>query len=284
MVANAKTISALIFLGLAVTGLEACGGGGGSNDDGKVAGPISSGDEIVIQPPKNGEVGNRPPIVLGKRTIDITMTVGESYPVVVGLGARFEEHFEDPDSDVLKYTVTSDNPSVADEFFFGDLMGSGSDVFKIHAYRTGTAVLTWTARDSEGLTAEKVFYVTVTSEGIDPDERRPTDGSGTVRFEISDGCNDGYGVEYRFFQYPYSGAAPTGVWPREYTEYYNKTYLSSLSCTAGHLVCFGGRTGNARSWGVGFEGDQSCVGKKACCLTCPSGNATSSMSKQLTCK
>ena len=101
--------------------------------------------------------------------------------------------------------------------------------------------------------------------------RPPTPGSnqGTIRFDITDRCNDRRRVEFRFFEY--SGGRPTGQgWPKSGSLYatpgFNETRRASLSCTIGTNVCYGAKIdGRNWYWGIGLEGNRGCT---SCCYTC----------------
>ena len=99
-------------------------------------------------------VPNRPPE--RARTIpDKTVEVGED--VTVDL-SRF---FEDPDGDALTYTARSSNTSVA------RVSVSGS-IVTITAEAKGTAEVTATATDSEGLSATQAFETVVPNRAPEP--------------------------------------------------------------------------------------------------------------------
>jgi hypothetical protein len=97
----------------------------------------------------------------------------------------------------------------------------------------------------------------------------------TITFQITDGCNDGYSIDYKFYD-----ETNNLVWPSSstyyYTSYYNTAYTNSLSCNTGAKVCYGGNTGTLY-WGVGVDNTQSCAD---CCISCQEGNA---LSRTLTC-
>ena len=99
-------------------------------------------------------------------------------------------------------------------------------------------------------------------------------GGGTAVFNITDDCNDGYNIEFRFFQFAPSSRTVEGQWPAGGGVYFTTrlgvSYQKRLSCTAGRLVCYGARRRNSNSrsyWGVGIDGDQQ---GGSVCVTCPS--------------
>ena len=111
---------------------------------------------------------------------------------------------------------------------------------------------------------------------------------------VVDQCNDGYNIEYRFFQYDtwrsgnvVAGDSRSGVWPsssRVWTTQAlgNRATDHALACTPGKGVCYGARRRGAndnRRWGAGIDGDQNC---RNCCVQCPS-TGTTTLRKNLTC-
>jgi hypothetical protein len=89
--------------------------------------------------------------------------------------------------------------------------------------------------------------------------------NGTMGWTISDQCNNGMEVDYKFFDH-----ANNWVWPSPTTHYY-VTYgqsgvAVSLKCFAGAQVCLGAESSDGSVyWGVGFSGTSGCTG---CCGTC----------------
>ena len=123
----------------------------------------------------------------------------------------------------------------------------------------------------------------------------PTNGAdGVVLGNIVDGCNDGYDIDFRFFEYDVwrngstiAGESLAGVWPdssQVWTTSGFETRSSDLrlSCTAGKGVCYGAERRGANdnfSWGSGIDGDQDCT---SCCVQCPS-TGTADLKLRLTC-
>ena len=103
----------------------------------------------------------------------------------------------------------------------------------------------------------------------------PPPPTSTVTFNITDACNDGFRIDYKFFD-----ETNNLVWPSSsthyFTNFYNTTYTHSLSCSTGAKICFGGETGT-RYWGVDVDDSKSCTD---CCIICATG---ASWSRQLTC-
>ena len=155
------------------------------------------------------------------------------------------------------------------------LSGVPSGPIQLTAGQTTTISITLTGSGA----STRTYRIAVTRQ---EDTRTPPPGSnqGRISFRISDGCNDGYRINYRFFEY--RGSEQTGVWPGQGQQYHTRRfeeeYTSNLQCTVGRKVCFGGNTGD-RYWGVGIEGNRSCT---ACCWTC-TDRPTAPISRRLTC-
>lgn len=101
-----------------------------------------------------------------------------------------------------------------------------------------------------------------------------TTSRSNIELFITDACNDGEDIQYRFFEFESSSSPrPAGVWPAHPRVYVtagmNIRYRSPLACTTGYLVCYGGEPRDTRRghWGVGIAGDKDCSG---CCVTCRS--------------
>ena len=93
------------------------------------------------------EAVNRPPVVVGSIPAE-SITVGETARVSV------RSYFDDPDGDRLEYSVASSNTAVATATV------SGSTV-RITGVAAGTATVTVTASDPDGLTAIQAIGVSV---------------------------------------------------------------------------------------------------------------------------
>ncbi|KZX50342.1 hypothetical protein A3709_11345 [Halioglobus sp. HI00S01] len=103
-------------------------------------------------------------------------------------------------------------------------------------------------------------------------------GTSSIRFDIADGCNDGYRINYRFFDRDNNLRWPAGGGVY-YTSALNQTYTSYLSCETGGLVCYGAESSDQYfTWGVGINDNSGCTD---CCITCEDGN---SLSRTLVCE
>lgn len=130
----------------------------------------------------------------------------------------------------------------------------------------------------------------------------PSNGNGpppppkqaSVAFTITDECNDGSQIQYKFFQYSrwrdgdtVAGETIAGQWPSE-----GRVHVTSglgqqsnehnLGCTPGYGVCYGGNARNDPNggfWGVGIDGSKEC---RNCCVRCPSSDVVRT-GNRLTC-
>ena len=97
----------------------------------------------------------------------------------------------------------------------------------------------------------------------------------TITFNITDGCNNGIPIDYKFYD-----VTNNLVWPSATTHYatqaFNATYRHDLSCRADAKVCYGARS-SGFYWGIDLDGSKSC---SDCCIFCTEGN---SLSRRLTC-
>ena len=121
----------------------------------------------------------------------------------------------------------------------------------------------------------------------------PRTSESVVAFGITDACNDGSDMQYRFFHYSRhisSGVVArgslVGQWPSGggvyITQGLNQRREHRLNCTPGYGVCYGAnRRSNpgAGSWGAGIDGSNSC---DSCCVTCPDGRE-GNFGRRLTC-
>src|SRR5258707_11812972 len=85
----------------------------------------------------------------------------------------------------------------------------------------------------------------------------------TITFVITDGCNNGVPIDYKFYD-----ETNNLVWPSSSTHYstaaYNGVYTHNLSCIQGANVCYGASSANYY-WGVGLLNTYSCPD---CCISC----------------
>ena len=139
------TITSIILVTVALTGLISCGGGGGSS--------VQPPPNVIIEPPP---VRNRAPtlsdFVNSSNAINLNAGSSQIYPDI-------SPWFSDPDGDSLEYEVTSDDRSVAT----GEISGDTGDRMEVTAQRAGQAVVTVTATDPSGLTASISIRVTVST-------------------------------------------------------------------------------------------------------------------------
>lgn len=97
----------------------------------------------------------------------------------------------------------------------------------------------------------------------------------TITFTITDGCNNGVFIDYKFYD-----ETNNLVWPSATSHYsttaFNGVYSNNLSCNNDAKVCYGARSVNFY-WGVDVDNSKSC---SDCCIFCTQGN---SLSKRLVC-
>ncbi|MFN2425168.1 MAG: dockerin type I domain-containing protein [Candidatus Binatia bacterium] len=90
---------------------------------------------------------------------------------------------------------------------------------------------------------------------------------GLVEWTLSDGCNDGKGIQYRLFDVDHDLVSPGGdqAW---IIESFGGKSAVPVACINGAKICYGGeqRPPTGLYWGVGINGDEGC---QSCCLTCP---------------
>ena len=108
-------------------------------------------------------------------------------------------------------------------------------------------------------------------QGCDVSGRLPgCPAIGEMVWSFLDACDDGSGIELRFFD-----LTNDLVWPSDDEVYVlDRTEIFSfpLACRAGAKVCYGADDGLGIDWwGVGIDGDEDC---EDCCYTCPAGGAT----------
>lgn len=99
---------------------------------------------------------------------------------------------------------------------------------------------------------QKIFDVTVSE---------PAAAQSTVTWNITDNCDDGSRVDYRFWN------AKGDRYPEAFTPGYGKTQTHVLECDVGEQVCFGGETNN-KPFGLGNNFNNRCTD---CCATCGGG-------------
>ena len=117
-----------------------------------------SARQVIQVTVRGGGSNNRPPVTTTRIPAQ-TLNTGQSVSFTI------DQNFSDPDGDVLTYSATSSNSSVATAAV------SGSTA-RITGVAAGTANVTVTATDPGGLAARQVVQVTVRGDGSD-DNRPP---------------------------------------------------------------------------------------------------------------
>ena len=126
------------------------------------------------------------------------------------------------------------------------------------------------------------------NQGVRVTVRAAPTGSRGITFTITDGCNDGLPIKYRFFANDASSNT-IGTWPggnRVYiTQRYAQPYTHHLACSSEtDKICFGARRelpgGRTSYWGVDISDDKGCPN---CCTQCPRSGQGSRTPERLTC-
>ena len=108
-----------------------------------------------------------------------------------------------------------------------------------------------------------------------PADINPPQAQSTITFNITDGCNNGVSIDYKFYD-----VTNNLVWPSATSHYFtsafNATYRHDLLCSTNAKVCYGARSSTGY-WGIDVDGSKSC---SDCCIFCTQGN---SLSRRLTC-
>ena len=97
---------------------------------------------------------------------------------------------------------------------------------------------------------------------------------GSITWILGDECNNGYELDYRFFD-----TANNMVWPTdrtlEYYMFYGNNIQNPMNCVPGALVCYGASSnGGAQVWGLGLSGTGSC---SSCCGHCDGGTYSTNL-------
>jgi hypothetical protein len=102
-----------------------------------------------------------------------------------------------------------------------------------------------------------------------------------MEWRITDACDDGLPIRYKFFHR--DGGRTLQTWPSPTTHYvareYGRTYEHSLTpIEVGDRICYGAERDGGSYWGIGLDGDRGC---EECCLTASAGQ--NSIGRGLTC-
>lgn len=91
-----------------------------------------------------------------------------------------------------------------------------------------------------------------------------------MRWQLTDGCPDGLGIQARFFDLSNGGVWPGGnlVWM---TPVEGGFVDEVLACIPGAQICYGAETNPVTGayWGRSLDGAQACP---ACCAICGNGD------------
>ena len=108
----------------------------------------------------------------------------------------------------------------------------------------------------------------------------PTDagqGKSSMKWEVTDGCKDGRGIQLRFFDRTYGGVWPG--WSEVYVILSGETRQGTLSCTTGANICYGAKTDPETSGSWGLDLNTGTGSRATCCNTCKDTTVT----RRLTC-
>jgi len=97
------------------------------------------------------------------------------------------------------------------------------------------------------------------------DDPRDVFGFSDIDWTIADSCDDGSGLQVRFFD-----RNSTRVWPNSSEVYVigpGGSATFDIECDRDHLICFGAETDPPSGifWGVGLDGAEGC---SECCVVC----------------
>ena len=294
-----STITSIVLTTVALTGLISCGGGGGGDDGGTASGnppqTVQPPPPVIISPPPGSGGQDNP---LGNFSVSLPANCprqvelcvwdhecedGDQIRVSVNGYVEFEGQLLNQRQ--CKTVSVREGRNSVQLYAINGTGGLNNCIDPPPGVNTGAMSISgsnsetklWRHRGGAGSTAN--LDVTIgpsggSCPGTTPPVNQPNPptnqpGQPVLIFGITDGCNDGYRIDVRFFQYDSAGRVE-GTWPGGrgfyHTEFYNQVQTRNLGCTAGRLVCYGAKTGN-RIWGVDFDdGSGSCT---SCCTRCP---------------
>jgi len=172
----------------------------------------------------------------------------------------------------FQYTVTVVDTFTGQRRDYSKPGGSACGGFDTSAFPTGGGTTTTTSSSFSTTTSS----VSTTSRTTTSTTTTSTSGTAAMTFTLTDGCSDGRGIQYRFFD-----KTANLLWPNSSQVYIipaGQTRSTSISCTRGNRICYGAQTDPPAGtyWGVGINGDLGC---DTCCYTC----ADVTVSRNVTC-
>ena len=279
-------LGAFVLFSLALFHLASCGGGSDSHQPPPM---------VITPPPTSPPPLTRPPdlVIASNSVSDDTLTTGQRFTLFVTVrnqgtsGAdtttlRYKRATYLPiiksDSDVGTDSVRSLGPSESSN---ESIILTAPLTAGIYHYGACVDSVSGESNTENNCSGDGGVRVTVRSVSLPP----PTGTTSLLRFRISDGCNDGYDMDYRFFEI--TGNRKTGVWPVDNlvwtTRSLGTVHTHTLSCKVGTNVCFGARRRKSNPisyWGIGIDGNQSC---SDCCYSCPSSGQVTTNVENLIC-
>ena len=288
--------------------VASCKGGGGSSptptpDPSPT--PPPAGDDMTVMPP-----ATQPPVPQGQPDLfiestsvsDSTLTSGQQFTLRVTIRNRGDvraaattlRYKSDPvlpiisgDTTIGTDSVSSLSPSATSSESISLTAPSNTGTYYYGACVDSVSGESITSNNCSG---NQGVRVTVSSSGGgSPGGGSPGGGeSPGITFRVTDACNDGYDMNYRFFAND-AGSDVIGVWPEAGRVYVTRglgeTHTHTLACTSETVkICYGARRESSSRdnsyWGVGLDGDEGC---SDCCNSCPTSGVTTPRERRLTC-
>ena len=286
-----KPLGAFILLVLVLL-LASCKGGGGGSPTSSPP-PDPGGGSMMVMPPGPPVPQGQPDLFIESASVsDNTLMPGQQFALRVTVrnrgnvqAAATTLHYKrDPVLPIISGHTTIGTDSVSS---LSPSATSSESISLTAPSNTGTYYygacvdsVSGESITSNNCSGNQGVRVTVSSSG---------GGSPGITFRVTDACNDGYDINYRFFANN-ADSDVIGVWPesgRVYaTRRVGETYTHTLACTSDTVkICYGAqRESSSRDnsyWGVGLDGDEGCAD---CCNSCPSSGVINAGGRRLTCE
>lgn len=279
---HTNTVRTLALLSLIIFILNGCGGGGGGAPSPTPSpDPPPPGDDMdVVPPPPPGG----PDLIIESTSVsDNTLTPGQQFTLRVMVRNRGDaqaaattlRYKRDPSLPIISGNTTIGTDSVSSL----SPSATSSESLSLTApsntgtYYYGACVDSVSGEiiTSNNCSGNQGVRVTVSSSG---GGSPGSGGSPGITFSVTDACNDGNSVSFRFFAVN-NADEETGRWPGGNRVYntlpYSQTSTSNLACDSEtSKICYGGELesgGSTYYWGTGIDNDRGCSN---CCTQCPS--------------
>ena len=235
-------------------------------------------------------VADEPDLVVESPSVsDSTLTAGQTFTFSATVHNRGDGR---SDSTTLRY-YRSQGPSISD---IDRLVGRDSVSSLPESGRSSESVRL-TAPSSAG-----TYYYGACVDDVSDESNTHNNCSSGVRvtversepvliFTISDGCNDGLNVAYKFLELGHDRNLTGRVIPGDGNVYVTTgrgdRHTHRLSCSDSRTrgYCYGAErftSNTSRYWGIGLDGTSECPSGSTCCYGCPSSGEVS-VGKNLTC-